>query len=98
MRVAGAESFGRLLSRAVGEGGRREVDAADRRAIYTDTVLRLQADDGVFGAVGLCGQSQTYQAPDGETRTGGNLPEAELVKAGEAASEVSVSVERSRDK
>ena len=62
--------------------------------MYADTILRIPADDGVFGVAGLCGQSQTGPAADGETGTGGDLPETELVKAEQGASEVSVSVDK----
>jgi len=63
---------------------------------YTRTPW-LPAPHGVVGAVGLCGQSQTGPATKRETGSGGDLPESESVKAGQAASEVSVSVERSGD-
>ena len=52
----------------------------------------------MVAAVELSGQSQTGPAPDAKTRPGSNLPEAESVKAEQAASDISVSVERSRDK
>ena len=52
----------------------------------------------MVAAVRLSGQSQTGPAADATTGPRSNLPEAEFVKAEQAASDISVSVERNRDK
>jgi len=50
MYVAATQPIERLLSAYVTELGQSGDDAADRRPVFVDTVLRVTADDMAFAA------------------------------------------------
>ena len=74
VRAAGAESVELVLPAGGRVGGEPAVDAADRRAVPEDAVLR-QPEDGQ----GVGHQPQAGAAPDAADGVGSDLPQAAAV-------------------
>src|SRR5512143_1540699 len=90
VRAAGAEPI-ELVSRAgEGVGGEPGADAADRRAVPADAVLRFAEDDGLADATRARGQSQAGPAADADHGLGSDLSPAEHDAAEPGASNLPV--------
>src|SRR5258708_13251071 len=76
MRTAGSQPIELLSPTGHRVGGEPALDAADRRAVPQDPVLRQSADDGFFGAFRGDGQSQAGPAAHGFDVPGSGLSPA----------------------
>src|SRR5437879_5335297 len=88
-----------MVLRAGGGVGREfSVDAADRRAVLADTVLRQPSDGGMVAGPRSGSESQACPAADADDEAGGHLPEAADDDRGSGAPDLSVSAaERNGD-
>src|SRR5438045_9374890 len=90
MRAAGAEPIEVVSRTSRRVGGEPGLDAADRRAVPADAVLRL-AEHGVLAdAARLRGQSQAGPASDADDGIGSDLSAAEHDAAVPGASDLPV--------
>ena len=64
MRPGRAAAFERVLRAEARDSGEPALDAADRRAVFADAVLRKSADDPVVSASRICHQPQACASLD----------------------------------
>src|SRR5512135_3571422 len=76
MRTPGSQPIELLSPTGHRVGGEPALDAADRRAVPQDPVLRQPADDGFFGAYRGDGQPQAGPAAHGVDGFGVAVPQA----------------------
>src|SRR4051794_10090545 len=76
MRTPGPQPLDLLSPAGDRVGGEPSADAADRRAVPQDPVLRQPEDDGVPGALRRDGQSEAGSEAHGVDGTGGVAPQA----------------------
>ena len=72
-------------------------DAADRRAVSGDAVLRLAPDDALAASPGLHGGPQAGATPDATAGPAGGLPAPQDVSAAPGAQDLSLPAARSGD-
>src|SRR6266571_8269095 len=87
-------AHGSVLRAGTGDSRESAIDALDRRAIYTDAVLRGPEDELVARRTRICGQPQTGASADAADGAGGDLPEATAVHAGARAPHLSIPAAR----
>src|SRR5688500_8537425 len=90
VRAAGSEPL-ELVPGASGRvGGEPGLDAADRRAVSADAVLRFAENDDLADAARSRGQSQAGAAADADDGPGSDLPPAQHDAAVPGASDLPV--------
>jgi hypothetical protein len=90
-------AVGVVLRRRTRDRRESAVDAANRRAVHADTVLRDPEDDPVAVRARVRGQRETDPPVDAANGTGGDLSEAAVVGSGARTSHLSVSSKRTED-
>src|SRR6516164_8354409 len=75
-------AVGVVLRRRTRDRRESAVDAANRRAVHADTVLRDPEDDPVAVRARVRGQRETDPPVDAANGTGGDLSEAAVVGSG----------------
>ena len=95
--LAGIAPGQRVLSAGRGERGQSRSDAADRRTVPADPVLRGTEDDRLAAQARLRGESQTSASIDAPDGIGSDLSEAAAVGTGARAPDLSVPVAQSGD-
>src|SRR3989338_5248115 len=94
VRASGASPIELVLQAEAGGPGRPAADAADRRAIHADAVLR-GAQDGRLAAIpGRDCEQETGEASDAQDGLGGHLSEAQLEPGQCAAQEIPLPAQR----
>src|ERR1700681_2917777 len=96
--VGGSFAVGVVLRGRTGDRRESGADAADRRAVPADAVLRGAEDSTLAVAAGRQGESEAGAAAHAADGTGSDLPETAAVPAGARTPDLSLPTARAEDR